>query len=406
MPLDRPAPTVVPLEAAQLDALELLVDGFFAPADGYCLAGRAPKSWPFDVTLTLTSGPGSLASEGARLLLTDPDGTPLGEVQVTDRYDNADGTVAIAGPVKRLADPEHAPAREFRVSMSDDFSDSLVAVFDRVPQAADIARAIAEAAGDSLVLLAVSDGSRSGAQEGIRVVEALNSASRWIPGAAVRFVAAGSPNPSTTQSEVVDVVLSAVGARRVLDFTGDDKRTDVRSSGVVLLFTGLSGSGKSTIARGVAQHLDARESHHVLLDGDDARRVLSGDLGFSAADREQNLRRLGWVAARIAEAGGIAICAPIAPTAASRRHIRAMAEEVGRFILVYVATPLEECERRDRKGLYARARAGEIHEFTGIDAQYQVPNDADLVLDTVGRPVAECVRAVVDLLDDDPRSPD
>ncbi|TDC71634.1 adenylyl-sulfate kinase [Actinomadura sp. GC306] len=171
------------------------------------------------------------------------------------------------------------------------------------------------------------------------------------------------------------------------------------SRGITVFFTGLSGSGKSTVARGLADALIERGGRTVtLLDGDVVRRMLSAGLTFSRADRDLNIRRIGFVAAEITRHGGTAICAPIAPYAATRAEVRRMVSAAGDFILVHVATPLEECERRDRKGLYAKARAGLIPEFTGISDPYEEPDDADLTLDTSRMTPDEAVGKVVDLL--------
>ncbi|HEX6469535.1 MAG TPA: adenylyl-sulfate kinase [Streptosporangiaceae bacterium] len=169
--------------------------------------------------------------------------------------------------------------------------------------------------------------------------------------------------------------------------------------GLTVFFTGLSGSGKSTIARGLADALVERGGRTVtLLDGDVVRSLLSAGLTFSKADRDLNIRRIGFVAAEVTRHGGLAICAPIAPYAATRAEVRRMVSAIGDFVLVYVATPLDECERRDRKGLYAKARAGLIPEFTGVSDPYEPPDDADLVLDTSGMEPADAVAAVLDLL--------
>jgi sulfate adenylyltransferase len=169
--------------------------------------------------------------------------------------------------------------------------------------------------------------------------------------------------------------------------------------GVTVFFTGLSGSGKSTIARGLADALIERGGRTVtLLDGDVVRRLLSAGLTFSKTDRDLNIRRIGYVAAEVTRHGGLAICAPIAPYAATRAEVRQTVSAVGDFVLVHVATPLAECERRDRKGLYAKARAGVIPEFTGISDPYEPPDDADLVLDTTHMDPAEAVSAVLGLL--------
>ena len=170
---------------------------------------------------------------------------------------------------------------------------------------------------------------------------------------------------------------------------------------MVVLFTGYSGSGKSTIARGLYDILVERGDRTVtLLDGVVVRRMLSAGLGFSRADHDLNVRRIGYVAAEVGRHGGVAICAPIAPYARTRADVREMAEAVGDFVLVWVSTPLEQCEARDRKGLYAQARAGTLTGFTGIDDPYEEPTDADLLINTSGRPVADCVDEVVRRLTD------
>ena len=153
--------------------------------------------------------------------------------------------------------------------------------------------------------------------------------------------------------------------------------------GFTVFFTGLSGSGKSTIANALfAKLLELGGRRVTLLDGDLVRKHLSSELGFSREHREINILRIGYVASEITRHGGVAICAPIAPYAATRRRVREMIEEGGAFIEIFVATPLEVCEQRDRKGLYAKARAGLIKEFTGISDPYEVPENPDMVIDT------------------------
>jgi sulfate adenylyltransferase len=168
------------------------------------------------------------------------------------------------------------------------------------------------------------------------------------------------------------------------------------SAGFTVLLSGLSGSGKSTVARALAIRLLETETRSVsLLDGDVVRHHLSKELGFARADRDTNVRRIGFVASEITKAGGIAICCPIAPYEATRQDVRSMIEDHGGFYLVHVATPLAECERRDRKGLYAKARRGEIPEFTGISDPYEIPPDAELTIDTTGRTIESCVDEVL-----------
>jgi sulfate adenylyltransferase len=172
-----------------------------------------------------------------------------------------------------------------------------------------------------------------------------------------------------------------------------------RDRGVVVFFTGLSGSGKSTVARDLRDALSERGDRTVsLLDGDLVRRLLSAGLTFSRADRDLNIARIGYVATEVARHGGIAICAPIAPYAQVRNQVREMVSEAGDFLLVHVATPLSECEARDRKGLYAKARAGLIDSFTGISDPYEEPTNADLVIDTSHLTRVEAVDAVLALL--------
>ncbi|HEX5741534.1 MAG TPA: adenylyl-sulfate kinase [Pilimelia sp.] len=177
-------------------------------------------------------------------------------------------------------------------------------------------------------------------------------------------------------------------------------RPALRHRGLVLFFTGLSGSGKSTVARTVADALRETGQRTVtLLDGDVVRRELSAGLGFSRAERDANVRRIAWVAAEVARHRGLAICCPIAPYAGARAEARRLATEAGAgFVLVWVATPLQVCEARDRKGMYARARAGTLTHFTGVDDPYEEPADADLVIDTTHLSVEDAAAAVLDHL--------
>ena len=169
--------------------------------------------------------------------------------------------------------------------------------------------------------------------------------------------------------------------------------------GLVVFFTGLSGSGKSTLARDLRDALLERGDRTVsLLDGDLVRRLLSAGLTFSREDRDLNIARIGYVATEVARHGGIAICAPIAPYAAARAAVRSMVREAGDFVLIHVSTPLSVCEARDRKGLYAKARAGLIGSFTGISDPYEEPDDADLVLDTSVVSRRDAVAVVLALL--------
>jgi sulfate adenylyltransferase len=215
--------------------------------------------------------------------------------------------------------------------------------------------------------------------------------------------------PGAEQGELTDSELGALldsGAEVPLWFAPPSVARELQRArppraerGLAIFFTGLSGSGKSTIARGLAEALTERGDRTVsLLDGDHVRQLLSAGLTFSRADRDLNIARIGYVAAEVARHGGIAICAPIAPYAAARAVARKLVTEVGDFLLVYVSTPVEVCAARDRKGLYAKARAGLIKGFTGVSDPYEEPRDADLVLDTSVMTREQAVDAVLKLL--------
>jgi sulfate adenylyltransferase len=175
------------------------------------------------------------------------------------------------------------------------------------------------------------------------------------------------------------------------------KTSPARSKqGFTVFFTGLSGSGKSTIANALMVKLMEMGGRPVtLLDGDVVRKHLSSELGFSKEHRDINIRRIGYVASEITKNGGIAICAPIAPYTATRRAVREMIETYGAFVEVHVATSLEECERRDRKGLYKLARDGKIKEFTGISDPYEAPETPELRVDTENVDVDHCAHLVL-----------
>ena len=154
------------------------------------------------------------------------------------------------------------------------------------------------------------------------------------------------------------------------------------SGGFVLWLTGLSAAGKSTIGEIVADELEARGALVDRLDGDVVRTHLSKGLGFSKEDRDTNIERIGWVASRLTRHGATVICAAISPYEHTRRHARHMVEQFGPFVEVFVKASLQECARRDVKGLYEKAFAGEITGFTGVDDPYEEPTEPELVVDT------------------------
>jgi adenylyl-sulfate kinase len=174
----------------------------------------------------------------------------------------------------------------------------------------------------------------------------------------------------------------------------------VREGGFTLWFTGLSGSGKSTIAHVIGPELDRRGLIVEYLDGDSVRQHLSKGLGFSKEDRDTNIERIGWVASRLTRQGGAVIAAAISPYRETRAKARELVEQFGSFVEVYVATSLDECARRDVNGLYAKAFAGEIKGFTGVDDPYEAPESPEVVVETEGKTPEESAEVVIAKLEE------
>ncbi|MEU4508084.1 adenylyl-sulfate kinase [Nonomuraea wenchangensis] len=392
-------------EPHELADLELLLSGAFAPLTGFLghddlhavhergtLADGTP--WPAPVTLHLPAE----VSPGDEVTLLDPEGLPLAALTVTAR--EADGLVS--GPVKGLGAPEHGPFARLRRTPAQVREElggrAALAVTMRGPLD-DLSEIVATAKElDALILLlplAYGEGGPAVVRAALRAKEQLPSGTLVV---SVPLAPRAEPE---IDLELRERVAAAYGA--VEHFPGPDPVTILgppHRRGLVVFFTGLSGSGKSTIARGLRDELlELGGRALTYLDGDVVRHLLSKGLTFSKADRDLNIRRIGFVAAEVARHGGLAICAPIAPYAATRAEVRAMVEAVGAdFLLVHVATPLEECERRDRKGLYAKARAGLIPEFTGISDPYEEPDDAELVIDTTHLSIEAAVSRVLETL--------
>ena len=373
----------------ELDDLELLVSGAYAPLTRFNEPGSL-------VTLALPDG----ATEAE---LVDPEGLPLARVDAE-------------GDVEALTHAQYGPFRRLHLTPAQAREQHAGATF--VP----IVDALTEADFDELrglgrVVLLTLVGTGTPSLSPVALVRATLAAADLIDDASVVAV----PLPSHGDADVDH----ALGAQVVATYAGGGPVHALPSSttasypeaiaaivtrdqpepeeqGLVLFFTGLSGSGKSTLAQALTDRLlEQGERSVTSLDGDVVRRNLSAGLTFSKADRETNIRRIGWVAAEISRHGGVAVCSPIAPFAETRDQVEEMVEAAGgAFFLVHVATPLEECERRDRKGLYAKARRGEIPEFTGISSPYEMPADPAVRVDTTGRSVADALEDVLVALDE------
>jgi sulfate adenylyltransferase len=403
----------------ELDDLELLVSGAYAPLTRFNEPGSV-------VTLALPDG-------AAEAELVDPEGLPLARVAADGSLEPL--THAQYGPFRRL----HLTPAQVREQHA---GATFVPVVDALTEAD-----LTELRGLGRVVLLALSGTGTAELSPVALVRATLAAAELLDDASVVAVplpahgdaeadhalgaqvvgtyagpdpvhalvsrlAPLAPQPTMESgAPAMESVVEVRGAPATsLETTlpatiaaiVDEDRPAPEDQGLVLFFTGLSGSGKSTLARALMDLLLEQGGRSVTsLDGDVVRRHLSAGLTFSKADREINILRIGWVAAEIARHGGVAVCSPIAPFAETRERVREMVEAAGgAFFLVHVATPLEECERRDRKGLYAKARAGEIPEFTGISSPYEEPEDAAVRVDTTGRSIEDALDDVLAALDE------
>lgn len=497
---DYAALASVALDSRQLGDLELILSGAFAPLDGFMtqadaasVAARAELAdgtgFPVPVVLEIPEQAVNPAAD--RVLLADPEGTPLAVLAITERSAGGQaGTVRLAGPVTGHRKPEHGSFRRLmltpeqaraalgagpvlayatrgplgrkQIGQLKHLADQMHAKplllplvggpADIVGRPESLIRSVLAAAASmpqgTLVVpvplarhddLAPAGGGVSAAARELAAVATVASAygathlmadaaadpsAREVPWVPLAVVSAGdwAYDPKAEVWRPLSLIeagteigdLSADQLGDMLDtgapipswFAPDAVTAELHRArpprserGFVLFLTGLSGSGKSTIARDLRDLLAERGERQVtLLDGDLVRSLLSAGLTFSRADRDLNIARIGFVAAEIARHGGIAICAPIAPYAAARDRVRRMVSGLGDFFLIHVATPIEVCEQRDRKGLYAKARAGLISEFTGVSDPYEAPADPALVIDTSVLSREQATGAIMEML--------
>jgi sulfate adenylyltransferase len=413
--LRHPCPVPAPLpqhcpSPRELDDLELLAHGVLGPVG---FEGRDGL-----VTLHVPAEVAAAAREAGALELVDPEGLPLARLEVTGSYDAGNGSTGLRGPVEALTHHEFGPFRRLHlapagVRAGHDARTLTVPVAGPLTKD-DLAAIRARADGAPVLLLALAGAGTPEDLSQTGLVRATLAAARLLPDASVVVVPLASRGDAAADHELGARVVAAYAPGDVLGVTGegampdevarvvDQDRPPRDERGLVVFFTGLSGSGKSTLARALHDLvLESGERTVTSLDGDVVRRNLSAGLTFSREDRETNIRRIGWVAAEISHHGGMAICSPIAPYDETRKQVRAMVDAAGgSFVLVHVATPLEECERRDRKGLYAKARRGEIPEFTGISSPYEEPQDAAVRVDTTGRTIDDALGDVLEALYD------
>lgn len=384
-PVPQHSPTPV-----ELDDLELIVTGALGPGAAFNEPGSV-------VTLDLPAEVAAAARSVGAVELVDPEGLPLARVAWP------------AGTVDPLAHAEFGPFRDLALAPAayrERYAGRTV-----VPVTEPLTETQLHELDGPVTLLALT-GTGTSWLSPTGLVRATRAAADLLPDAVVVTVPVPSHGDPEADHALGLRVVTAYAAGDPVHALREDEDGEVPETvaavvdhdrppadrqGLVVFFTGLSGSGKSTLARALVDRLLEQGVRTVTsLDGDVVRRNLSAGLTFSKEDRETNIRRIGWVAAEIARHGGVAVVSPIAPFDETRKQVRAMVEDAGgALFLVHVATPLEECERRDRKGLYAKARAGRIPEFTGISSPYEEPEDADVRVDTTGRTIEDAMDDVL-----------
>jgi sulfate adenylyltransferase len=397
-------PSVV-LRVHELAALELLMQGALTPLNGFNTQADATRA---SLPLVIPATPSLDLTIGAQLALRDHEGVTLAVLHLEQIERDAD-SIALGGPLRGLQLPVRELFTQFHISAASlrdelasggkEFSVCVHARGDIERQ--EMARISAEGANSHVVLRILDGGNPDTAHQVKRTLSHAQRLREQL--GSDRCVVVVSPDPSPiqnrTQQALDECYARNIGCSSSIWLSDARTRANDAAHGACIFFTGLSGAGKSTLARSLHAHVvHSTERAVTLLDGDVARQHLSKGLGFSRADRDLNVQRIGYVASRIVMHGGLVLCAPIAPYTTTRAAVRSMVEQYGRFIEVHVSTSLAVCEARDRKGLYAKARAGDIKEFTGISDPYELPVNAEFTIDTDVTSVNEAVLQIATAL--------
>lgn len=436
------------LSSTALAQFELLISGALTPLTGYMDRQQydsveatsrlvSGQFWPVPFALQVTENFAQTLKLGSSFTLREEDGAILAVVTIDDLWSQRSGVVNIGGAIKALAVPKHydfvrlrRSPTEVRAMLAERGWRKVIAVIVTEPVSERywqrIQQLLQQQQAKALVLHALGDAALDEPKHYANINAETAAIEATLDGDALVAVIplpreinglpqkilqaviaknfgcshflADRPEPAML-SAAREIAIELVSDGQLYGEPAPRDTKLTRRRGVTLFFTGLSGAGKSTIAKTLLAKLMERGQRSVtLLDGDLVRRLLSSELGYSREHRDLNILRIGYVASEITKHGGIAICAPIAPYASARTKVREMVLAHGGFIEIYVNTPLEECERRDRKGLYAKARAGLLKDFTGIDDPYEAPLSPEIVIDTLKISADEAVNRLIDRL--------
>ncbi|MCP4847796.1 MAG: adenylyl-sulfate kinase [Verrucomicrobiaceae bacterium] len=432
------------LHQAQVNDLELLLGGAYSPLSGYltqadyqsvCDSMRLQdgRLWPLPLSLEISKNLAGDITKEDQIALRDPEGVLLAILSVEDVFEQ-DGKHLLGGMVEGITLPLHYDHPELRLTPATESTKPRVALFSRDilhQEELEAASQYANAHGAGLLIQSLD----SGNDDIFGRIRCIKAAITNSPVKDIQLSILPATAPSDAKGVLLQAIIAAnygcsailssadtslveqhyeeisIKAAPLPEGSPDNISPQVSAEfkkmnppkdeqGFTVFFSGLSGSGKSTIANILRVKLLEHAARKVtLLDGDLVRKNLSSELTFSREHRNLNILRISFVAGEITRHGGIAICAPIAPYDDIRKQARSLIGNYGGFILIHVATPLEVCEARDRKGLYAMARAGKISEFTGISDPYEPPEDAELTIQTTEISAEQACDQVIEYLE-------